>query len=62
MVGKIEFKEFLELFTKKKKYPDTEEDLIKAFKIFDKDGNRDIPAAELRHVITILGERLTGRG
>jgi calmodulin len=37
--GKIEFKEFLELFAKKMKDPDTEEDLIEAFKIFDKDGN-----------------------
>ena len=57
--GKIEFKEFLELFAKKMKDPDTEEDLIEAFKIFDKDGNGVISAAELRHVMTTLGERLT---
>ena len=58
--GKIEFKEFLELFARKMKDPDTEEDLIEAFKIFDKDGNGVISAAELRHVMTTLGERLTG--
>jgi calmodulin len=57
--GKIEFKEFLELFAKKMKDPDTEEDLIEAFKIFDKDGNGVISAQELRHVMTTLGERLT---
>ena len=57
--GKIEFKEFLELFARKMKDPDTEEDLIEAFKIFDKDGNGVISAAELRHVMTTLGERLT---
>ena len=57
--GKIEFKEFLDLFAKKMKDPDTEEDLIEAFKIFDKDGNGVISANELRHVMTTLGERLT---
>merc|ERR1712037_542450 len=54
--GKIEF---LEFFAKKMKDPDTEEDLIEAFKIFDKDGNGVISASELKHVMTTLGERLT---
>lgn len=57
--GKIEFKEFLELFAKKLKDPDSEEDLIEAFKMFDKDNNGFISAAELRHVMTTLGEKLT---
>ncbi len=57
--GKIEFKEFLELFVKKLKDPDTEEDLIEAFKIFDKNGNGIISAAELKLVMTTYGERLT---
>ena len=30
-----------------------------AFKVFDKDGNGFISAAELRHVMTNLGEKLT---
>lgn len=30
-----------------------------AFKVFDKDGNGYISAAELRHVMTNLGEKLT---
>ena len=37
---------------------DTEEELIEAFKVFDRDGNGFISAAELRHVMTNLGERL----
>ena len=41
------------------KDPDTEEDLIEAFKIFDKVGFGVISVAELRHVMTNLGERLT---
>lgn len=47
------------------KYPhltqdsDTEEELIEAFKVFDRDGNGLISAAELRHVMTNLGEKLT---
>merc|ERR1719498_815437 len=38
---------------------DTEEELIEAFKVFDRDGNGFISAAELRHVMTNLGEKLT---
>ena len=33
--------------------------LIEAFKVFDRDGNGFISAAELRHVMTNLGEKLT---
>ena len=57
--GKIELKEFLDLFSKKIKNPDTEEDLIETFKKFDTDGNGLITANELRHVMTTLGENMT---
>merc|ERR1711862_684505 len=43
----------------KMKDTDTEEELIEAFKVFDRDGNGYISAAELRHVMTNLGEKLT---
>ena len=35
------------------------EDLIKSFKVFDKDGNGLITAADLRHVIKNLVEKYT---
>jgi len=34
----------------------------KAFKVFDRDGNGFISAAELHHVMTNLGEKITGGG
>ena len=40
---------------------DTEEELIEAFKVFDRDGNGFISAAELRHVMTNLGARVCRR-
>lgn len=57
--GTIDFKEFINLMAKKMKETDTEEELREAFKVFDKDGNGYISAAELRHVMTNLGEKLT---
>ena len=35
------------------------DDIKEAFKVFDRDGNGLISAAELRHVMTNLGEKLT---
>merc|ERR1712242_653940 len=57
--GTIDFPEFLSLMARKMKDTDTEEELIEAFKVFDRDGNGFISAAELRHVTTNLGEKLT---
>ena len=57
--GTIEFPEFLTLMARKNKDTDTDEELIEAFKVFDRDGNGFISTAELRHVLTNLGERLT---
>merc|ERR1712025_1408860 len=57
--GTIDFPEFLSLMARKMKDTDTEEELIEVFKVFDRDGNGFISAAELRHVMTNLGEKLT---
>merc|ERR1712039_602201 len=57
--GTIDFPEFLSLMARKMKDTDTEEELIEAFKVFDRDGNGFISAAEFRHVMTNLGEKLT---
>jgi calmodulin len=47
------------MMAKKMKDTDSEEELKEAFRVFDKDGNGYISAAELRHVMTNLGEKLT---
>merc|ERR1712017_32397 len=57
--GTWDFPEFLSLMARKMKDTDTEEELIEAFKVFDRDGNGFISAAELRHVMTNLGEKFT---
>lgn len=36
-----------------------ETQLTDAFRVFDKDGSGSIATAELRHIMTSLGERLT---
>ena len=57
--GTIDFPEFLNLMAKKMQDTDTEDDLREAFKVFDKDNDGYILAAELRHVLTSIGEKLT---
>uniref|UniRef100_A0A804QJ10 EF-hand domain-containing protein n=1 Tax=Zea mays TaxID=4577 RepID=A0A804QJ10_MAIZE len=60
--GTIDFPEFLNLMARKMKDTDSEEELKEAFRVFDKDQNGFISAAELRHVMTNLGEKLTAFG
>merc|ERR1711998_183659 len=48
--GTIDFPEFCTLMARKMK---------EAVRVFDKDGNGFISAAELRHIMTNLGEKLT---
>lgn len=55
----IDFPEFLSLMSRKMKDTDTEEEITEALAVFDRDGNGFINAAELRHVMTNLGEKLT---
>lgn len=57
--GTIDFREFLDLMAHKMKDFDSDEELREAFKVFDKDQNGYISAAELRHVMINLGEKLT---
>ncbi|KAI9512012.1 calmodulin B [Russula earlei] len=59
--GTIDFPEFLTMMARKMRDTDSEEEIKEAFKVFDKDGNGYISAAELRHVMTSLGEKLTDR-
>lgn len=57
--GTVEFPVFLNLMSRKIKDTDTEEEIREAFRVFDRDGRGFIAAAELRHIMTNLGEKLT---
>jgi len=57
--GTVDFPEFLNLMARKMKDTDSEEKLKEASKVLAKDGNGVISAAELRHVLTNLGEKMT---
>ncbi|KAK6170331.1 hypothetical protein SNE40_018745 [Patella caerulea] len=57
--GTIDFSEFLVMMARKLKDIHGQNEIREAFRVFDKDGNGFISAAELRHVMTNLGEKLT---
>ena len=46
--GEIDFEEFLQLMHKKIKEEQDDLDVLEAFRVFDKDGNGCISAAELK--------------
>jgi len=58
---RISFEVFLPMYSSisKNKSSDTAEDFIEGLRHFDKDGNGYISAAELRHLLTTLGEKLS---
>lgn len=56
----INFNEFIIQMIKKERHTvDPNEELIEAFKVFDKDGNGFITAEELRNVMKNLGEQMS---
>ncbi|WAR19924.1 CALM-like protein, partial [Mya arenaria] len=57
--GTIEFPEFLTMMVRKVKAPETEKELIDAFRVFDHLNNGFVSVTEMRHVLANLGERLT---
>ena len=58
---RVTFEEFLPCFIScsHKKEQGSMEDFIEGLRVFDKDGNGFINSAELRHVLTSLGELTT---
>ncbi|CAO0798533.1 unnamed protein product [Mucor circinelloides] len=60
--GRIDFNEFLTIMSRMKGADDeTENDLLEAFKVFDKDQDGSITQDELRSVMTNLGQKLTSQ-
>ncbi|KAK7083976.1 hypothetical protein SK128_028510, partial [Halocaridina rubra] len=57
--GVIEFNEFLQMMSKKMKDTSNQDELKEAFKVFDKSKSGYLSSAELRHVMTSLGEKMS---
>ena len=57
--GNIDFNEFVIIMQKRSKETDPEEEIIAAFRVFDKEGNGTLSTKELRHVMTTIGDKLT---
>jgi calmodulin len=56
---RIDFNEFCQIMSKRAKDTAIEEELVEAFRIFDKEGNGFISSSEFRHIMLTLGERLS---
>merc|ERR1712193_591572 len=58
---RVSFETFLPILqaVSSKKITDTSDDFIEGLRHFDKDGNGFISSAELRHLLTTLGEKLS---
>ena len=57
--GKIDFDEFMILMTRSSPDTQTEEEVINAFRVFDKEGNGLIASSELKHIMMTIGDKMT---
>jgi calmodulin len=62
--GEVDFEEFIMFMKKTQEFSDSasaaeEDEVLKAFQVFDKDGNGHLSADEFKHILTNLGDRFT---
>ena len=57
--GKIELDEFITLMARNSPDTQTEDEVINAFRVFDKEGNGLIATAELKHIMMTIGDKIT---
>jgi calmodulin len=57
--GEINFEKFVSIVNRREYDVDTEEELLNAFKIFDKEGNGLINLDELKHIMLKVGKNLS---
>ena len=55
--GLIDFDEFMILMTKNSPEIQTEEEVINAFRVFDKEGNCLIASSELKHIMMTIRDK-----
>lgn len=56
--GTVDFQQFLSILEKKVGESENIDEIREAFRVFDKDGKGTILTAEMKHVMTTLGEKL----
>ncbi|KAL4237851.1 hypothetical protein ACF0H5_002563 [Mactra antiquata] len=54
-----DFDTYLNIMAKRLTVPEPDDQLLEAFRVFDKEGTGVISAADLRKIVTTMGERLT---
>lgn len=57
--GFINFENFYKVVSIKSRNTDCVDEIIEAFRVFDREGNGIITADELKHIMTSLGEKMT---
>ena len=57
--GLVSFQQFVDIANQLRSSVITEQEIIEAFKIFDRDGSGGVDASELMQVMTSIGDRMT---
>jgi calmodulin len=57
--GLVTFQQFVDITNQLRSSVITEQEIIEAFKIFDRDGSGGVDASELMQVMTSIGDRMT---